>query len=82
MSSPSLALSASETNPSSVEATNILDMESVSAMHLTNINLRFLQFYLMKMLRKIKKNQSEKQIKKTWMLRYNFGTTRLRLVDQ
>ena len=82
MSSPSLALSASETNPSSVEATNILDMESVSTMHLTNINLRFLQFYLMKMLRKIKKNQSEKQIKKTWMLRYNFGTTRLRLVDQ
>ena len=64
MSSPSLAPSASETNPSSVDATNILDMENVSTMHLTKINLRFLQFYLMKMLRKIKKNQAEKQMKK------------------
>ena len=75
MSSPSLALSVSETNPSSVEATNILDMENVLKTQLTKINIRVLHFYLMKMLRQIKKTQSEKQMKKTWMLRYNFGVT-------
>ena len=72
-SSPSPTLRVSETNPSNVKATEIWEMENVSKNQVTKRSLGLLDFYINKLIRKMRETPSEKPKRKVWMLRYNSG---------
>ena len=72
-SSPSPALRVFETNPSTTESTEIMNMETMPKIEREKRSLVLMELYLNTIFNQLEKNQSKKSKEKIRNVRYRFG---------